>query len=232
MFTKRHLPVFLDWSVPLGVLLGLSVVFWLTDLDISFSSRYFEMGSGWTQGDEQPWAFLYHYGVIPAWIVAVTAFVILIVSLLAGRLAGCRRRCVFLVLVMIVGPGLLVNTLFKQNWGRPRPLDLVEFAGEKHYVPLLVKSSPDTGNSFASGHAATGFYLFAPYFFLRRRARCWAMFFLALGLGYGSFVGLARIIQGAHFLSDVIWAGGLVYLSGLAFQYLLHPERESTRAAS
>ncbi|MFH1755629.1 MAG: phosphatase PAP2 family protein, partial [Candidatus Latescibacterota bacterium] len=132
----------------------------------------------------------------------------------------------FLVLVMIVGPGLIVNSVFKQNWGRPRPRDLVEFSGGKPYVMVWDKRSPDGGNSFASGHASTGFYLFTPFFFLRRRSKYWALFFLASGLGYGSLIGLARIIQGAHFLSDVVWAGGFVYLSGLAFFYLLRPDRE------
>jgi membrane-associated PAP2 superfamily phosphatase len=226
MLGKRRKTIVLDWSIPLILLLGLTAVFWTTDIDISFSSRYFETDAGWTQRDDQPWSFLYHYGVIPAWIIALSALGLLIASLPARRFAACRRRCVFLVLVMIVGPGLLVNTMLKQNWGRPRPLDLVEFSGDRQYVMVWAKQSPDMGNSFASGHASTGFYLFAPYFFLRRRARWWSLFFLALGLGYGSIIGLARIIQGAHFLSDVVWAGGLVYLSGLFFYYILRPDRE------
>jgi membrane-associated PAP2 superfamily phosphatase len=73
--------------------------------------------------------------------------------------------------------------------------------------------------------------LFAPYFFLRRRSVKWALFFLALGLFYGSFVGLARMIQGKHFLSDVVWAGGLVYLTGLAFFYMLRLHRTPAGAA-
>lgn len=226
MSDKRYAPILLDWSAPLLLLLVLTVVFWVTDIDISFSSRYFEPGAGWTQKDAQPWSFLYHYGVVPAWVVTSAALGVLIVSLLSRRLADYRRRCAFLVLVMIVGPGLLVNTLFKQHWGRPRPRDLIEFSGEKQYVMLWSKRPPDTGNSFASGHASTGFFLFTPYFFLRRRSKWWAVFFLALGLGYGSLIGMARIIQGAHFLSDVVWAGGLVYVSGLVFFYLLRPDRE------
>ena len=35
---------------------------------------------------------------------------------------------------------------------------------------------------------------------------------LALGgaLTYGSLIGLTRIVQGAHFVSDVLWSGGLM----------------------
>jgi len=229
MSRTRKSSIALDWSIPLLLLSGLTVVFRVTDLDLSTSARFFEPGTGWPMGGEQPWSFLYHCGVVPAWIMSLSALGIFIASLFRSRWARYRRRCAFLVLVMIVGPGLLVNALFKQNWGRPRPRDLVEFSGEKQYVPLLAKRSPGSGNSFASGHASTGFYLFAPYFFLRRRSKKWAVFFLVLGLSYGSLVGLARIIQGAHFLSDVVWAGGLVYLSGLVFYYVLRPDRESAR---
>jgi len=34
-------------------------------------------------------------------------------------------------------------------------------------------------------------------------------------------MGLGRMIQGGHFASDVIWAGGLIYLIGLILYYLL-----------
>jgi len=46
-----------------------------------------------------------------------------------------------------------------------------------------------------------GIYLVAPRY---RR--------LALGgaLSYGSLVGLARIVSGAHFASDVLWSGSLM----------------------
>jgi hypothetical protein len=40
--------------------------------------------------------------------------------------------------------------------------------------------------------------------------------FLALGIGYGSLIGAARMIAGGHFLSDVIWAAGMVWIAALA----------------
>jgi membrane-associated PAP2 superfamily phosphatase len=53
-------------------------------------------------------------------------------------------------------------------------------------------------------------------------------FFLALGIGYGAFIGLVRMIQGAHFLSDILWSLGFVYLSALALFYAMrlhHPSQ-------
>lgn len=213
----------IDWTVPLVLLAGLTIPFWVTDLDVAVAGRFYVQSAGWMHGGDQPWSALYHYGVIPAWVLSVSALVIFVASFWVRRFVTFRRAALFLVLVMIVGPGLLVNDLFKERWGRPRPKDLVEFSGEKQFVKVWVKSAPENGNSFVSGHASTGFYLLTPYFLLRRRAKWWALFFVVLGLGYGSLIGLARIVQGAHFLSDVLWALGIVYLTGLAFLYALRP---------
>lgn len=215
----------IDWLVPLVVLTGLTIPFWVTGMDVSVAGRYYEPSEGFPHGSEQPWSALYHYAVIPAWVAAVSALIVFVASFWVARAAPHRRASLFLVLVMIVGPGILVNDVFKEQWGRPRPKDLVEFNGEKEFVPVWVKSSPENGNSFASGHASTGFYLLTPYFLLRRNKKWWSLFFLALGLGYGSLIGLARMIQGAHFLSDVLWALGFVYLTGLIFYYALRLDR-------
>lgn len=211
----------LDWLIPGFVLAVLTVVLWATDLDLAIQRLFYDASSGWVHRDDQPWAALYHYGVVPAWIVSLSALVILVASVRLRRFVPHRRICALLVLVMIVGPGLLVNEVFKDHWGRPRPRDVYEFAGDRDFVPVWVKSPAQNGNSFASGHASTGFYLLTPYFFLRNSRRRWAVFFFALGMCYGSLVGLARMIQGAHFLSDVVWAAGFVYLSGLVFSYAL-----------
>jgi membrane-associated PAP2 superfamily phosphatase len=122
---------------------------------------------------------------------------------------------------MVIGPGIIVNDVFKENWGRPRPRDLVEFGGDRAYVKPWIKSSKEMGGSFASGHAATGFYLLTPYFLVRARRKAAAAGLVAVGLAYGTVVGLARVAQGAHFLSDVLWALGFVYLTGLALFYLM-----------
>jgi lipid A 4'-phosphatase len=48
----------------------------------------------------------------------------------------------------------------------------------------------------------------------------------AAALGYGSLMGWARIVQGGHFLSDGIWAGGLMCLLVAVLQAtLLRPTR-------
>jgi lipid A 4'-phosphatase len=216
---------FVDWIVPIAILIGLTIPFWTTHLDESLAARFYTPGVGWVHGSEQPWAALKQYGVIPAWITLLGALSVLVASIGMRRARPHRRAAMFLVFAMALGPGLLVNTVFKQHWGRPRPSDLVEFGGDRAYVKPWVKHAPHNGGSFPSGHAATGFYLLVPYFLLRGRWRGRALGFLALGLAYGSLMGFARMMQGAHFASDVLWSLGFVYLTGLALVYLLHPER-------
>lgn len=225
---SKRTKILLDWLIPVVVLIGLTIPFWVTDVDLSVEARFFDPAGGWIHGDDQPWDALYHYGVIPAWVVSVSALAVLIASLWVRRFAAHRRVAAFLVLVMIIGPGLLVNEVFKKNWGRPRPRDVFEFAGDRAYVPVWTKSPPENGNAFASGHASTGFYLIAPFFFLRGRRNRLALLFLVVGLLYGSWIGLARMIQGAHFLSDVVWAAGFVYLSCLGTFYSLRLDKRMT----
>jgi membrane-associated PAP2 superfamily phosphatase len=211
----------MDWTLPVVLLVALTIPFWTGDLDVRVARHFYVPGEGWPRGAEPLWRSLKHYGVIPAWTVALGALGVWIASYFKPALRHMRRGAMFLVLVMAIGPGVLVNDVFKEQWGRPRPKDLVEFGGERAYVAPLIKSPREYGGSFASGHAATGFYLLIPYFLLRRRSPGKATAVFAGGIIYGSLVGYARIAQGAHFLSDVLWALGLVYLTGVVLFYLL-----------
>jgi lipid A 4'-phosphatase len=65
-----------------------------------------------------------------------------------------------------------------------------------------------------------GYFLFAPFFFLRKQSLKLAWFFLLLGLSYGTFMGIGRMVQGGHFVTDVLWAWGLTYLTGLTLSYV------------
>jgi lipid A 4'-phosphatase len=49
--------------------------------------------------------------------------------------------------------------------------------------------------------------------------------FLILGIVLGCMMGMARIVQGGHFASDVIWSGGLVYLTAAFIFYVMNLHR-------
>src|SRR4051812_31381111 len=110
------------------------------------------------------------------------------------------RRIAYLFLVLILGAGVIVNVALKDNFGRARPRDIVEFGGVEHYTPPFVISGQCTRNcSFSSGEAAGGFFSLALALALSRRR---AVFVAAAGLG--ALVSFCRIASGAHFFSDTV----------------------------
>jgi hypothetical protein len=70
-----------------------------------------------------------------------------------------------------------------------------------------------------------GFYLSVPWLVLRRRRRALAAAFLVAGVAAGGVLGVARMMAGGHFFSDVLWAGGMVWIVALVLHRLLDPER-------
>lgn len=121
-----------------------------------------------------------------------------------------RTRLAFLFVVLALGPGLLVNVVFKGEWGRARPSQIVDFGGSKTFSPAMVPADQCARNcSFVSGHASMGFFFIAFAWVFRDRRWLWG------GIVLGALVGLGRMAQGGHFLSDVVFAFWSVYGTAL-----------------
>ncbi len=215
-----------DWIIPALLLLTATVLFRIYDLDMIIQSNYYDSEQGWFLKDVFPWNFLYHYGNMPALIISLGSLILLGISYFQDSLLKFRKVFFYSILIMAIGPGLLINSILKDNWGRPRPRNIIEFEGHYQYEKPLEFNSASSGKSFPCGHASMGFYLMAVYFILRRKRKKSAMGFLIVGIVYGGLIGFARIVQGGHFASDVIWAGGLVYLVSAGFYYLLKLDQE------
>lgn len=132
-----------------------------------------------------------------------------------------RRRLygLFLVLSLGLGPGLLVNAIFKDNLGRPRPRQVEPLGGRLAHLPPLQPGRG--GKSFPCGHSSVGFVGGAFYYMLRRRRPRAAAACLLASLALGAVIGAGRMAAGAHFLSDVIWAAGLAYGTVMLVYYVL-----------
>jgi lipid A 4'-phosphatase len=184
-------------------------------LDLTVSGWFYRPGTAWELG-YSPIFTVIHDGV-PYGLGAVmlAAAILCAVNLRRGTdLLQLRvRGMVFVTLALLLGPGLLANVVLKDNWGRARPAHVAEFGGPSRFTPpLLIADQCDHNCSFVAGDAAAGFFLLA-FALLARRRRA-----LAIGgaLAVGCGLGAVRIIQGGHFLSDVVFAGlftgGLVWL--------------------
>jgi lipid A 4'-phosphatase len=194
------------------VVAALALFLLVPQLDLWVSGLFWHPGRGFVLRDWAPVNFTYR--AIP-WI---TWGVILVAAAAAAWLFLMqrplwrfdRKALLFVALSTALGPGLLANTVLKDHWDRARPTKIEAFGGTRHFTPAPLPSTECPRNcSFVSGHAALGFSLVAFGFLLppgreRRRA-------IAAALGFGAFVGLVRIAQGGHFLSDVVWAGLLVF---------------------
>jgi lipid A 4'-phosphatase len=128
-----------------------------------------------------------------------------------------RKAALFLLVALIVGPGLITNTVLKDNWDRARPLQVQEFGGAAAFTPAWQPTDQcDSNCSFVSGDGALGFFLHTFFYVV---SPYWRRRVFAIGfIGGGAVFGGLRIIMGAHFLSDVLWAG----LFMLASSAVLH----------
>jgi len=130
------------------------------------------------------------------------------------------RVWAFVLLLFVTGPGVAVNLVLKEFWGRARPARVVELGGDRMFTgPFLPTDQCASNCSFVSGEAASamalGIALFVILRHLRPRltVRVWRAGVLVALLLPPAGAAL-RVLAGRHFLSDVICAGLIV--AGLA----------------
>jgi len=197
----KHLKVYL-------ITFALAAIFFTVfpQLDIWFSSHFFENG----------YFFLYNnlwvVGIcrsaeVIVWLVSITLIVLLIWK--NNPFSLNRKKVIYLLLVLIMGPGLVVNVIFKDHWGRARPGRIEEFGGVQKFTRAFVISDQCKKNcAFVSGHASIGFY-FVAFGFVFRAHRKKIIFGAII---YGTLIGLGRILRGVHFVSDIVFAFFFVYI--------------------
>jgi len=226
-----------DWLPELVVLLTAAlltvVVFALTPLDLAVARAFYRPGApnSWPLA-ERPLARLL-YGAAP-WVTASLVLVglaMLATSVLRRR-DRLRREAIFLLAAVVIGPGVIVNGVFKDHWHRPRPRDVVELGGTRAYVPPLLRGSAG-GGSFPCGHCSVGFLYAAGWWIWKRRRPVRARLALAAGMAAGSGIGLARMAAGGHFLSDIVWSALLALgIAHALYHYVLRlPAHERAIAA-
>ena len=184
-------------------------------------------GSGFWLRDTAVAQAVYHGTRYLSAAVIIGLFGVLVYSLAAGSGDGgtdrriLARRAAAVLLALALGPGLLVHTVLKDHWGRPRPSQITAFGGSGHYVPPGIRSTQcDRNCSFPSGHAVAGFALILLGSVWPAQRRRW----LWIGLAAGGFIGAVRIVQGGHFFSDVLASFAVVWLcDALLWRFMPRP---------
>jgi lipid A 4'-phosphatase len=189
-------------------------------VDLQFSGLFYDVAGGFYLNDVLWVQFFYRFVPIMTVVIVVGLLILLAINLIKKKAVGPfdTRAVLYLLAALALGPGLVVHAVFKEQWGRARPRDVAEFGSDKRFTPAFAISDQCEHNcSFVAGHPSVPFYLLAFALVLRRRR------YLVLGgaIGLGAAVGFGRIVQGAHFLSDVIFSGIFVFLVAyLLFYYV------------
>lgn len=132
----------------------------------------------------------------------------------------------FLIGSFVIGPGLTSNLLLKENWGRPRPNSVQQFAGTATFQPWWRPSGACTRNcSFVSGEASQAFWAVAPASLAPPQ---WRPAALGAAVIFGASVGTLRVVFGRHFMSDIVFSGVLtIVIVMLLYRLLIDPVRRN-----
>ncbi len=215
--------------------MAVTPIFWLTELDLQMAAWFYRPGpnGNWPLADYWLWAAFYELSWVLGLLIIIAA-VTLIIGAARGSLdPSWQPRGWTLLLVMVLGVGLVVNVGFKDNFGRYRPRQIETFDGTHAYQVPLQPGIPGTGKSFPSGHPSPAFALGMLYLIWRGRRPLLAWSSLAMALTLGALMGVGRMAAGAHFLSDIIWSGYLMFATSCITYYVIVnvPRREASLAA-
>jgi len=219
MFWKKYPQAWL-W---LNIVAASTTVFWFSGWDLTVARFFYDPAMGakhWYLENFPLWKAVFYDGVpYLAGAVLIGSIVIIIASTVLHRWQRLRLYAAYVLLVFLLGPGLLVNSLFKDHWGRARPVQVMELGGTEPYTPPLYYVADGKGRSFPSGHSSVGFAFIAFWFLWRKRKPQWASVALVLTLLSGCTIGLTRMAAGGHFLSDVMWSAWLPLFAAWLLYY-------------
>lgn len=187
----------------------------LPNSDLAISRIVFEDGFRW----QDAWGIAAMQATIST--LAVLFFFAAILGLilaLYGRtlFQVTPRLWAFVAALYLIGPGVIVNGILTNFWGRAHPTDVTQFGGTDQFTPALRISDQCAQNcSFVSIEAAlaTAFAIslallvrMMPEGLLQKRILKAILWTVALSL-------VLPVIDGSHFLSDTLFAA--IVISGL-----------------
>jgi lipid A 4'-phosphatase len=124
----------------------------------------------------------------------------------------------FILMLYLLGPGLLVETLLKGHWGRARPADVMQFGGTQSFsAPHEITDQCLRNCSFTAGEVAGAVALAISLALVvarwqgRMGARARRIARAAI-LAVPVIAGVQRVAAGRHFLSDAVLSALVVGL--------------------
>jgi lipid A 4'-phosphatase len=233
LIQRTHRPQAVEAIVLVAIAALITSAFAAAPIDIAVARVFFSAADGdhWPLARQLPWSWFHRLGPF----ITISLVVIGLLALFSGRFKNngfWRMSGIFLILSVLLGPGLIVNPIFKDHWDRPRPRDVVQFGGALQYTPAPLPG--EGGDSFPCDQCSLGYLYASGWWLWKRRRPALARAFLALGLVVGLALGLGRMAAGEHFLSDVLWSAllamGLAHI--LYYCVLRIPQQGTSPIAS
>ena len=205
---RTGLAIALTVAVVVGVLFGV-----YSRLDLDLSAPFFDPNIHLFRVGLQTWVL--RSRDVARWtvfLIAVPAFLAILGKVILPRrhMLMEGRAAVVIVLTLGLGPGLVANTIFKDHWGRSRPMDVTQFGGADRFTAWWDPRGPCPNNcSFIAGEPSGAFWTLAPAAFAPPQ---WRLLAYGAALAFGVADGALRIIGGGHFFTDVAFAGVFMFL--------------------
>jgi lipid A 4'-phosphatase len=179
----------------------------LPDLDLQVADWFFDHDEGKFPLSTTAWSnATRHFANWIPWLLVLPAIAALVLKLIDPTLPMRMQPSVamFLLASFLIGPGIVANVVLKDNWGRPRPNHVQQFAGTSSFVPWWQPGGDCRRNcSFVSGEASQAFWTVAPAALAPPQIRPVALAGAAI---FGASVSALRVAFGRHFVSDVIFS--------------------------
>jgi lipid A 4'-phosphatase len=197
-------------ALAVAVLAGLAFGLY-PQLDLALVAPFYDPTTGWL-GRGPGWLLVRNTAWWIIALIAAPAGIALLseivrphkMTLMSGRAA------LVMLLTLALGPGLLANVILKDQWGRPRPIEVTEFGGPLKFVPWWDPRGECPKNcSFVAGEPSGAFWTLAPAALAPPH---WRALAYGAALAFGTALGLVRAAAGGHFISDVVFAGVFMFL--------------------
>jgi lipid A 4'-phosphatase len=209
-----------------GLALLFTLPFWVVPVDIWASHFFYIPAHAWPVADAGLVRFCEKLGPVLAggWMAA--GLVLFLMAFLQRAARSLWRVGAFMCLALVLGPGLVVNGIFKDHAGRYRPRQVVELGGTHAYQPPLAFAKTQ-GRSFPCGHSSVGFLFGTLALVLGARKKILKVAVVLASLVLGGALGAARMAAGAHFFSDVLWSALMVWVvADVCFYAIYHMSEE------
>ena len=173
-------------------------------LDIWFSGLFYDPGTKFPMTTLPAFAGLRALGNDLLWlaVIALIAVVLFKIALPWRPSLVPPRDILFILSTLALGPGLIVNFILKDHWGRPRPWRVTDFGGDQPFVGVWrITHECVTNCSFVSGEASSAIWLVTLLVLVPEK---WRPLALRVAIGLAIVLSLNRIAMGGHFLSDTL----------------------------